>query len=129
MGKYILGGSYDGRVVGLGCGDHRCIARCLGRVSLDGLGNRVMEGTRGMTPYEWAVAGQQQARAREGILTRIIQGTPDEEFTVVCTSPVTGIGIYSTKDTAEKMLSDVEYAILALTPPSQDIARRYPEGW
>ena len=88
-----------------------------------------MEGTRCMSKYEWAAAKQQQARAREGILTRIKEGTPDEEFTVVITSPVTGIGIASTKDTVEEMRNDAEYAIFALTPPSQDIARRYPDGW
>ena len=88
-----------------------------------------MDGTRCMSQYEWAAAAQQQARAREGILTRIREGTPDEEFTVIGTSPVTGIGIYSTKDTAEEMLSDVEYAIFALTPPSHDIAVKYPDGW
>ena len=91
-----------------------------------------MEGTRCMTPYEWAAAAQQQARARTGILTRIREGTPDEEFTVICTSPVTGIGIDSTQDTVQEILSDVEYAIVALTPPtpsSQDIALLYPDGW
>ena len=88
-----------------------------------------MEGTRGMTPYEWAAAAQQQARARQGILTRIREGTPDEEFTVICTSPVTGIGLNSTKDTAEEMRDDAEYAIIALTPPSQGVGYLYPDGW
>ncbi len=88
-----------------------------------------MEGTRGMTPYEWAAAAQQQARARQGILTRIREGTPDEEFTVIITSPVTGIGLDSTKETAKEMRDDAEYAIFALTPPSHDIAVKYPDGW
>ena len=83
----------------------------------------------GMTEYQWAAAKQQQARARKGILTRIKEGTPDEEFTVIITSPVTGIGLDSTKDTAKEMRNDAEYAVFALTPPSQDIARKYPDGW
>ena len=88
-----------------------------------------MEGTRGMTEFQWALAKQQQACARKGVLTRIREGTPDEEFTVIITSPVTGIGLVSTKCTAEEMRGDAEYAIVALMPPSQDIARRYPDGW
>ena len=91
-----------------------------------------MEGTRSMSQYEWAAAAQQQARARKGILKWIREGTPDEEFTVICTSPVTGIGLNSTKDTAEEMRDDVEYAIIAMsppTPPSQGVGYMYPDGW
>ena len=88
-----------------------------------------MDGTRCMSEYEWAAAKQQQARAREGVLAWIRDGTPDEEFTVICTSPVTGIGLNSTKDTAEEMRDDVEYALVAMSPPTTDIAHQYPDGW
>ena len=82
-----------------------------------------------MTEYEWAAAKQQQAGARKTVLERIEEGTPDEEFTVIITSPVTGICFASTKETVAEMKSDAEYAIFALTPPSHDIAVKYPEGW
>ena len=88
-----------------------------------------MDGTMFMTDYEWAAVKQQQARARAGILARISEGTPDEEFTVICTSPVTGIGLDSTKKTVKEMVDDAKYAIFALRPPSHDIAVKYPDGW
>ena len=111
--------------MGLGGWGYCCVAVCWWRMG----SVAVMDGTYSMTEYEWAAAKQQQARAREGILTRIREGTPDEEFTVIITSPVTGIGLDSTKDTAEEMRSDAEYAIVLLTPPSRQIAYKYPEGW
>lgn len=75
-----------------------------------------MDGTRGMSAYEWAAAKQQQKPAREKVCKRIMEATPDEEFTVIITSPVTGIGIVSTKLTVKEWKDDVNYANFLLEP-------------
>ena len=75
-----------------------------------------MEGTYGMSKYEWALAIQKQKPARENICKRIMDATPDEEFTVIITSPVTGIGIISTKNGIKNYRDDVEYARFLLKP-------------
>ncbi len=76
--------------------------------------------TFGFDDYQWAQAKQQQAKARKGVLKRIREGTPDEEYTVIITSPVTGIGITSTKDTVKEWRDDVEYALFLLEPTDKE---------